>query len=140
VIVVGNSSTGKTNIIETFARGIIISITRYSLQQHHTHNRHWVLFQSNHRWPAESKNQNPGHRRSGTISSHNYPVLIPSCRYYRNVNGALVVFDITNRQSFNDAFYWISEVRERSSESVVLGLIGNTIDLNNRRVVSRQEG
>lgn len=74
-----------------------------------------------------------------TISINYYDVTVFLYRHYRNAAGALVVFDVTNRNSFNDVPRWINDVRERSNENVVIGLIGNKIDLD-RRAVSREEG
>ena len=55
-------------------------------------------------------------------------------RHYKNAAGALIVFDVTNRYSFDAVRGWIYEVRERADEHVVIGIIGNKCDLSNRNV------
>lgn len=80
-----------------------------------------------------------GHCRPRAISFYHNDVLPSLLRHYRNAVGALVVFDVTNRNSFNEVPRWFNDVRERSNENVVIGLIGNKIDLD-RRAVSREEG
>ena len=68
-----------------------------------------------------------------------YPFLYH--RHYRNATGALVVYDISNRSSFEAAGDWINMVRDRAEDNVMIGLIANKIDLpSNRRVVSQEEG
>jgi GTPase SAR1 family protein len=49
-----------------------------------------------------------------------------------------VVFDVTKKHSFDAVPSWIYDIRERSDENVVIGIIGNKVDLE--RVVSKQEG
>lgn len=49
------------------------------------------------------------------------------------------MFDVTNRVSFNELARWIYDVRERSDENVVIGIVGNKIDTQNR-AISRDEG
>jgi GTPase SAR1 family protein len=53
--------------------------------------------------------------------------------------GGLVVFDITNRRSFENVRSWISILKERAAEEVQIILVGNKSDLRNQRVVSQDE-
>ena len=59
--------------------------------------------------------------------------------YYRNAHAAIVVFDITNRQSFSAARRWIEELRGTGENSFVI-IVGNKIDLEDARQVSEQDG
>lgn len=61
-------------------------------------------------------------------------------RHYKNAAGALVIFDVTNRNSFNNVTRWLHDVRERANEGVAIGIVGNKSDLFDRRAVSRDEG
>ena len=61
-------------------------------------------------------------------------LFIQNISHYKNAAGALVVFDVTNRQSFNNVRRWIYDVRERADEHVILGIVGNKIDSNVRSV------
>lgn len=54
--------------------------------------------------------------------------------YFRGAAGALLVYDITSRDSFNHLTQWIEEVREHGSSKTVILLIGNKSDLPNREV------
>ena len=60
--------------------------------------------------------------------------------YYKNSVCACVVYDITNRNSFQNIKSWIEDCKKQSPKSVFLVLIGNKIDLENKREVTYEEG
>ena len=60
--------------------------------------------------------------------------------YYRAAVGALLVYDITNRNSFENAQDWLARLKENSQEDIVILLVGNKTDLVDKRVVTTQEG
>ena len=60
--------------------------------------------------------------------------------YYRGAAGALLVYDITRRDSFNHLTRWLEEARQNSNPNMVIMLIGNKSDLDHRRAVSYKEG
>jgi len=61
--------------------------------------------------------------------------------YYRGAAGALLVYDITRRDTFNHLTQWLKEARQNSShQDMVIMLIGNKSDLDHRRQVSTKEG
>mmetsp|Transcript_12611 Transcript_12611/g.18076 ORF Transcript_12611/g.18076 Transcript_12611/m.18076 type:complete len:216 (-) Transcript_12611:241-888(-) len=60
--------------------------------------------------------------------------------YYRGAAGALLVYDITRRETFNHLTRWLEEARQNSHQNMVIMLIGNKSDLEHRRQVSREEG
>lgn len=62
-----------------------------------------------------------------------------SPRYHESV-GALVVYDVTSRESFENAARWLKEVRDHAEPDTVAMLVGNKTDLRNRRVVKTEEG
>lgn len=59
--------------------------------------------------------------------------------YYKGTHGILLVYDITNKQSFVDLQLWLSEVEKHGRENVVKILIGNKKDLESQRQVSTEE-
>eukprot|EP01084_Bolivina_argentea_P298322 514067_1 len=67
-----------------------------------------------------------------TAGQEKYRSLSPL--YYRGASAALVVYDITNRESFENARKWIEEVHIQEGKHVVIGLAGNKVDLVNRKV------
>ncbi|XP_040592635.1 ras-related protein Rab-2B isoform X2 [Mesocricetus auratus] len=60
--------------------------------------------------------------------------------YYRGAAGALLVYDITRRETFNHLTSWLEDARQHSSSNMVIMLIGNKSDLESRRDVRREEG
>ena len=50
-------------------------------------------------------------------------------RHYRNALGALIVYDITNRKSFDHLERWIEELKDNASKYVRIILVGNKVDL-----------
>jgi len=59
--------------------------------------------------------------------------------YYRDANGALLVYDITDRDSFIRVKNWVKELRKMLGTDVALAIAGNKIDLEKNRVVSLEE-
>jgi GTPase SAR1 family protein len=51
-----------------------------------------------------------------------------------------MVFDVTNRSSFDSISEWLAEVREHSNENIDIILCGNKIDLVEERMISKDEG
>ncbi|KAG4063725.1 hypothetical protein PC123_g1457 [Phytophthora cactorum] len=60
--------------------------------------------------------------------------------YYRGAAGALLVYDITRRETFNHLTRWLEEARQNSNSNMAIMLIGNKSDLEHRRAVSFKEG
>jgi small GTP-binding protein len=59
--------------------------------------------------------------------------------YYRGSAGALLVFDISNRDSFDHIGRWLHDVREVARSDVVTILLGNKVDLADKRDVTFEE-
>ena len=59
--------------------------------------------------------------------------------YYKNSACALVCYDITNRDSFENIKSWVEECQTHAPKSLVIYLIGNKLDLEENRQVSREE-
>ncbi|KER26553.1 hypothetical protein T265_06197 [Opisthorchis viverrini] len=60
--------------------------------------------------------------------------------YYRGAAGALLVYDITRRETFTHLTSWLEDARQHSSSNMVIMLIGNKSDLESRRDVQKEEG
>eukprot|EP00483_Globobulimina_turgida_P013582 UN13607 len=73
-----------------------------------------------------------------TAGQERFRSLIPS--YIRDSSVAIVVYDITNKTSFLNTHKWIEDVREERGDDVVIMLVGNKIDLNDHRQVTKNEG
>lgn len=60
--------------------------------------------------------------------------------YYRGAMGALLVYDITRRSTFESLWKWLKELREFGSREMVVVLVGNKSDLTHSREVSLEDG
>ena len=60
--------------------------------------------------------------------------------YYKGGNGILVVYDITNRESFSNLNSWLIEIEKNGNKDVFKLLIGNKNDLENERKITYDEG
>eukprot|EP00817_Percolomonadidae_sp_ATCC50343_P005017 CAMPEP_0117428442 /NCGR_PEP_ID=MMETSP0758-20121206/8143_1 /TAXON_ID=63605 /ORGANISM="Percolomonas cosmopolitus, Strain AE-1 (ATCC 50343)" /LENGTH=181 /DNA_ID=CAMNT_0005214789 /DNA_START=190 /DNA_END=735 /DNA_ORIENTATION=+ len=59
--------------------------------------------------------------------------------YYRNADGALIVYDITQQSTFNELPEWFQEFEQHTSPKCIKVLVGNKSDLTGR-VISEEEG
>ena len=59
--------------------------------------------------------------------------------FYRNSSLALIVFAVNNRESFDDIDMWLRELRTHSNPDVKIFLIGNKIDLEDERKITKGE-
>ena len=60
--------------------------------------------------------------------------------YYKGANGILVVYDITNKETFDGLNSWLIEIEKNSSKDVYKLLIGNKNDLEEKRQITYDEG
>jgi Rab family protein len=58
--------------------------------------------------------------------------------YYRSALIAIIVFDVSNQESYNSVNYWIKELQTNVEENIVIIVCGNKIDLEEKRVVNFQ--
>ncbi|KAJ1559716.1 Ras- protein Rab-6A [Cladochytrium tenue] len=73
-----------------------------------------------------------------TAGQERFRSLIPS--YIRDSSVAVVVYDITNRNSFQNTSKWVDDVRAERGNDVIIVLVGNKTDLSDKRQVSTEEG
>ncbi|KAH7889615.1 GTP binding protein [Phlebopus sp. FC_14] len=72
-----------------------------------------------------------------TAGQERFRSLIPS--YIRDSSVAIVVYDITNRQSYLSTSKWIDDVRSERGNDVIIVLVGNKADLSEKRQVTVEE-
>ena len=124
VVLMGDSGTGKTSIIQryvnnTFSADVKTTIGASFRSKAITCDSIEVVMSI---WD--------------TAGQDSYKGLVPM--YYRNASLAIVVFDITNRKSFEDVRGWI-DVSSNVMEDTLLILCGNKIDIEEERQVSPEE-
>ena len=59
--------------------------------------------------------------------------------YFRSAVGVILVFDLTDRKSFEDLNQWLNDVHSLCDPNAVVTLIGNKSDLNSQRAITQSE-
>lgn len=73
-----------------------------------------------------------------TAGQERFKAIISS--YYRGAHGVLIVYNVTDRESFNNVRKWLNEVNQSLEAQVPILLVGTKNDLQNHRMVSLEEG
>ncbi|XP_046577642.1 ras-related protein Rab-37-like isoform X5 [Haliotis rubra] len=60
--------------------------------------------------------------------------------YYRDAHALLLLYDVTNKASFDNIRAWLAEINEYAQEDVVIMLLGNKADIAGERVIRREDG
>jgi small GTP-binding protein len=60
-------------------------------------------------------------------------------KYYQHVDGIILLYDVTSRESFNNISKWIKDIADNSGNKVIIYLVGNKIDLIDERKVEFSE-
>ncbi|KAJ6821906.1 ras-related protein RABA3-like [Iris pallida] len=126
IVVVGDSGVGKTQVLGRFARDEFYFDSKSTIGVEFqtrtlTINRKSIKAQI---WDTA------GQERYRAVTS----------AYYRGALGAMLVYDITKRQSFDHVARWLEELRAHADNSIVVMLLGNKADLaTTRRAVARED-
>ena len=60
--------------------------------------------------------------------------------YYKGSHGIILIYDVTNVQTFENVKQWVSQIREEASANVIIYIAGNKIDMEEERKVNKEEG
>ena len=126
IIIVGNSSTGKTKIIDRYLKNIFEDNSISTLG-----------FQMNKK-EFQIEQDKITVQIWDTAGQEKYASLTSS--YYKSAKGALVVYDITDKESFNKIEKLVDDLKNGCDKNIYIILLGNKIDLEDRRVITKEEG
>jgi Ras-related protein Rab-1A len=56
--------------------------------------------------------------------------------FYKQANGVIITFDVTNRQTFSNVKNWLDSIYQHADPNIVKALVGNKIDLADQRQVT----
>ncbi|KAJ6233030.1 von willebrand factor a domain-containing protein 5a [Anaeramoeba flamelloides] len=126
IVLIGDSGVGKSNLLSRFCRdefnmeskstiGVEFATRSMSIQNKTIKAQVW---------------DTAGQERYRAITS----------AYYRGAVGALVVYDTTNYDSFQNISTWLNELRESSDNNIIIMLVGNKIDMTDSRTVPTDNG
>lgn len=126
LVIVGDSSVGKSNIFSKYLKG--------------TFDKNWketigAQFGSK---TIEVNNKNIKLQIWDTTGNENYSSFING--YYKGALGAFIIYDVTNKSSFDNVEKWLMDLRKNGNENISILLIGNKSDLINNREVSMNDG
>ena len=125
ILILGDSFVGKTNILKRFIHNEFDSTTKETVG---------VEF--------DSKNYNFGEKTIkaqiwDTAGQERYRSVTKA--YYKGAKGALLVYDISRRITFENIDNWLIDLRTNGDKDILIILIGNKSDLNSKREVSKDE-
>ena len=126
VVIIGDSSVGKSSIVmrytkDSFSNDIpaTVGVDNYIKEVVTDDNRNVKLLI----WDTA------GQERFRALAKN----------YYKNAKCVILVFDITNRKSFENLDSWLDEVFNYTHEGILVVVIGNKSDLQNDRKVTKDE-
>ncbi|GAA0158922.1 hypothetical protein Leryth_003794 [Lithospermum erythrorhizon] len=126
IVIIGDSAVGKSNLLSRYARN------EFNL---HSKATIGVEFQTQ---TLEIEGKEVKAQIWDTAGQERFRAVTSA--YYRGAFGALIVYDITRRGTFESATRWLDELKTHSDTTVAKMLVGNKSDLDNIRAVSVDEG
>ncbi|BBN03930.1 Ras-related protein Rab-11A [Marchantia polymorpha subsp. ruderalis] len=126
VVLIGDSAVGKSNLLSRYARNEFHLNSKATIG---------VEFQTQ---SMEIDNKEIKAQIWDTAGQERFRAVTSA--YYRGAVGALVVYDISRRSTFENVSKWLDELRMHSDASVVTMLVGNKCDLHNARDIPTEEG
>ena len=120
IILIGDSAVGKTSLLlkftdETFSEQAIATIGVEYKEKEITLNNRKIILQI---WDTS------GQERFHSLTQN----------FYRGSDGILFVFDVTNKESFDNLKFWLNDAKVDAKKII----IGNKIDLTNR-IISKEK-
>ncbi|KAK3034947.1 hypothetical protein RJ639_032347, partial [Escallonia herrerae] len=125
IVLIGDSGVGKSNILSRFTRN------EFCLESKSTIG---VEFATR---TLQVEGKTVKAQIWDTAGQERYRAITSA--YYRGAVGALLVYDITKKQTFENVQRWLRELRDHADSNIVIMLAGNKSDLNHLRAVSEQD-
>ena len=125
-IIIGDAAVGKSNLLLRYAHGQFKPEYQLTIG---------VEFGAKN---VEIRNKTYRIQIWDTAGQENFRSITRA--YYKNSVCALVVYDISSRDSFNNVSTWIEDCKNQSPKTIYMVLVGNKSDLEDRRQVSKEEG
>ena len=126
VVLIGDSGVGKSNIMSRYLKDEFSIETKTTVG---------VEFGAK---KIELNGNNIKAQIWDTAGQERYKSITNA--YYKGSKGALLVYDITKKDSFDNIDRWITELKNNGDPEVTIILIGNKSDLDSERQVTKDEG
>ena len=126
IVLIGDTSVGKTNILSKYLKGefepkskstvgVEFGVKNFKIENNIVKVQIW---------------ETAGEERYRSITN----------AYYKGAKGSLLIYDITNKKSFENIEKWISDLKANTGDNISMILLGNKTDLEEKREVSIEEG
>jgi Ras-related protein Rab-11A len=125
VVLIGDAGVGKSNILSRFIKDKFFAESKATVG---------VEFESKN---FEIEGDRIKVQMWDTAGQERYKSITTS--YYKGAKGAMLVFDLTKRKSFESIDRWIPDLRSKGDPNITILLIGNKCDLEELREVSQEE-
>ncbi|KAD3337981.1 hypothetical protein R6Q59_027310 [Mikania micrantha] len=126
IVLLGDSGVGKSNLLARFARNEFYSNSKSTIG---------VEFQTQ---KMEVNGKEIKAQIWDTAGQERFRAVTSA--YYRGAVGALVVYDVSRRQTFDSVGRWLDELHTHCDMNVIIILVGNKSDLKDAREVSATDG
>lgn len=125
VVLIGDSGVGKSNLLSRFTRN------EFNLDSKSTIGVEFATrsIQVDQKTIKAQIWDTAGQERYRAITS----------AYYRGAVGALLVYDISKHQTYENVTRWLKELRDHADANIVIMLVGNKSDLRHLRAVPTEE-
>ena len=124
VVIVGDSSVGKTNLVKRFMNNTFLKDSKATVG---------VEFMSK-TFIVDKKIFKV--ELWDTAGQERYKAI--TAAYYKGAKGALIVYDVTNKISYDNVDKWCNELRIKGSKNISIVMIGNKTDLKDNIVVNSE--
>jgi Ras-related protein Rab-5C len=128
VVLVGDSSVGKTSIIEMFSKSTFNERQDTTVGPQFT-SRFVEVPETGQRIKLQIWD---------TAGQEKYRSVTPI--YYRDAAAAVCVYDVTSKMSLDQAEKWINDLRQYAPKYITLAVAANKCDLHGQEEVSLEEG
>lgn len=125
VVVIGDSGVGKTQLLGRFTR-----------DEFHLDSKSTIGIEFQTRTVVIARRRVKA-QIWDTAGQERYRAVTSA--YYRGALGAMLVYDVTRRATFQHVARWVAELRAHADKSIVVVLVGNKADLVARREVEADE-
>ena len=127
IIVLGDGAVGKTSLLKMYAEGKFTESHMATLG---------LDYVSKAFTPEGAPNEmqvkiwdTAGQERFRTLTH----------AFYKQANGVVVAFDVTNEDTFKNVRKWMESIYEHADQNICKVMVGNKIDLEDERKISKKE-
>ena len=126
VILIGDSGVGKTNIMSKFLKNQFLENSKATVGVEFGSK---LFIHENHKIKAQIWD---------TAGQEKYKAITGA--YYKGSKGALVIYDITRKDTFANIEKWVNDLKTTGDPKITIIIIGNKNDLADKRQVTKEEG